>query len=621
MAVYENTPKWQREILSFKGIKSTFMIEGNINDLYLSVDNDGEVHFENLNETLKQLLCDSDIDEGWDLMFCDPLFGFSDPLCQGAVSAFVKRYKDAAKLQREETEASGGGTGVVSDAMTHISEIIRAAITKPDPAEGQSKSLAVTINFASRLVSGPDHLSAAETNMFLNLLFASKYAIRAGGNIKTLILIVDKFNDVPTWFYMNNPNIRMITIPNPDRAVREVFIDHYFNGFNSADITLKNIRNKFIDMTEGMKLLELDELRRLFLKSEISIDEICDTVSVYKFGFRDNKWEAMRDRIEGDLPASMRKRVKGQEEALEKISRIIKRSVTGLSGIQHSSGGNKPRGIMFLAGPTGTGKTEIVKTVAEMLFGDEKALIRFDMSEYTAEHADQKLFGAPPGYVGYDQGGQLTNAVKTNPFSVLLFDEIEKAHPTIMDKFLQILEDGRMTDGQGNTVYFSETLIFFTSNAGISEEIRDAHGYVIGRKTIVQPSNSYNEIQESVEAALKTKFKPEVLNRIGKNIIVFNYITEAATGDILRSQIANICQELSRTKKVSISVDETAMQNLMEKCLENDIRENGGRGIGNLVEASFINPLAEYIFDSDIQAESTIIVSTACGKIVFERQG
>jgi len=141
--------------------------------------------------------------------------------------------------------------------------------------------------------------------------------------------------------------------------------------------------------------------------------------------------------------------------------------------MQHSSESSKPRGILFLAGPTGTGKTEIVKAIAEALFEDEKTLIRFDMSEYTAEHSDQKLFGAPPGYVGYDNGGQLTNAVKNNPFSILLFDEIEKAHPNIMDKFLQILEDGRMTDGQGNTVYFSETLIFFTSNVGISRETID----------------------------------------------------------------------------------------------------------------------------------------------------
>jgi ATP-dependent Clp protease ATP-binding subunit ClpA len=242
------------------------------------------------------------------------------------------------------------------------------------------------------------------------------------------------------------------------------------------------------------------------------------------------------------------------------------------------------------------------------------------MSEYTTEHSDQKLFGAPPGYTGYDKGGQLTNAVKTNPFSVLLFDEIEKAHPSIMDKFLQILEDGRMTDGQGNTVYFSETLIFFTSNAGISEEVCDAQGRVIERKMIVLPDSTYEEIQEKVEAALKTKFKPEVLNRIGKNIIVFNYITEAATGEILNKQLDNIIQGMTRKSKIEIKIDETAMQYLMKKCLEKDTRENGGRGIGNVVESELINPLAEFVFDSNAKPESVIVVSSENEKMKFERR-
>jgi ATP-dependent Clp protease ATP-binding subunit ClpA len=274
---------------------------------------------------------------------------------------------------------------------------------------------------------------------------------------------------------------------------------------------------------------------------------------------------------------------------------------------------------MFLAGPTGTGKTEIVKTVAELLFGDEKALIRFDMSEYAAEHSDQKLFGAPPGYVGYDRGGQLTNAVKNNPFSVLLFDEIEKAHTSVMDKFLQILEDGRMTDGQGNTVYFSETLIFFTSNAGIYEETCDTLGRVIKREAIVKPGESYEELRRAVETALKTKFKPEILNRIGKNIVVFDYITEDATKKILRLQLEKIALRIFTKSKIAISVEESAMGRLLEKCLEEETRENGGRGIGNIVESSFLNPLSEFIFDSDIKASERINALCAEDKLVFER--
>ena len=143
---------------------------------------------------------------------------------------------------------------------------------------------------------------------------------------------------------------------------------------------------------------------------------------------------------------------------------IVKRAVTGIG---QSPRGGRPRGVAFLAGPTGVGKTELAKTITSLLFGDESAYIRFDMSEFSAEHADQRLIGAPPGYVGYDVGGELTNAIREKPFSVVLFDEIEKAHPRILDKFLQVLDDGVLTSGRGDRVYFSEAFIVFTSNLGI----------------------------------------------------------------------------------------------------------------------------------------------------------
>jgi ATP-dependent Clp protease ATP-binding subunit ClpA len=209
--------------------------------------------------------------------------------------------------------------------------------------------------------------------------------------------------------------------------------------------------------------------------------------------------------------------------------------------------------------------------------------------------------------------------VKSNPFAVLLFDEIEKAHPSIMDKFLQILEDGRMTDGQGNTVYFSETLIFFTSNAGISEEVRDMHGRVIERKIIVQPGSSYEEIQQKVEAAIKTNFKPEVVNRIGKNIIVFNYITEEATSEILQKQLGNITQGIAKKSKIEIELTTSAAEHLLKRCLDKEARENGGRGIGNVVESEFLNPLAEFIFDNDCRENDKVTISTEGGKLGFAR--
>ena len=214
--------------------------------------------------------------------------------------------------------------------------------------------------------------------------------------------------------------------------------------------------------------------------------------------------------------------------------------------------------------------------------------------------------GAPPGYVGYEAGGQLTNAVKNNPFSILLFDEIEKAHPSILDKFLQILEDGRMTDGQGNTVYFSETIIIFTSNLGIYGI--DANGE---RTLRVTPQMSYEEVQKSVRKGIEEYFKlqlgrPEILNRIGENIVVFDFIREDVADQILRAQVDKIIANLQTEKKISLSLSVEAMEVLRTKAIGN--LDNGGRGIGNIVESLLINPLSRYLFDNEIFGNKTVTI-------------
>ena len=277
--------------------------------------------------------------------------------------------------------------------------------------------------------------------------------------------------------------------------------------------------------------------------------------------------------------------------------------MSGLSGTAHG----KPKGILFFAGPTGTGKTETAKTLAEKLFGDESCCIRFDMSEYSQGHSDQKLLGAPPGYVGYEAGGQLTNAVKNNPFSILLFDEIEKAHPSIFDKFLQILEDGRMTDGQGNTVYFSECIIIFTSNLGIYT--RNDMGV---REPNVTPDMEYPEVQKKVRQAIEDYFKlelgrPEILNRIGENIVVFDFIRPEVAELILRSQIDKIVKNLEAEKRIQLVITDTAFGKLMAKTLDN--LGNGGRGIGNIVESLLINPLSRYMFDEEVKSDGRLTIN------------
>ena len=242
------------------------------------------------------------------------------------------------------------------------------------------------------------------------------------------------------------------------------------------------------------------------------------------------------------------------------------------------------------------------------------------MSEFSQPHSDQRLLGAPPGYVGYEAGGQLTNAVREHPFSILLFDEIEKAHGSILDKFLQILEDGRMTDGQGKTVYFSECIIIFTSNLGISEV--DPNNPNGPRKQLVNSSQSYDQISINVKSGIERYFKdklarPEILNRIGDNIVVFDFIRPAVVEQILRAQLNKIISGLKVEKNISLNITQNAFDSLLKFAKENI--ENGGRGIGNVVESMLVNPLAEFIFDNEIRIQVYKKQPTPAGMITLCR--
>lgn len=629
---------WQTELSNFIGVKSLFMIEGNVDDVYPMRDvatggqdtssaTSTQLSFDSLEAVLERLFAG----RGYHLVFCDPLSGIRDTSAGGVPSPIIEEAAEIArKLYSDVRESNPSMNASCSDdtvpfAMNRLVEnsmIIRAAVTnRLQAADG--KPVACVLNMANRLTSNPQDLTPEENAVYMNLLLAVRDAIRPdGSSINTVVTISDRAASLPVWFYQGNPGHRVIAIPSPDRAVREEFVDYAFGS--DDDCVTDKAREKFIDTTDSMKLLELDEIRRLFLSDHLrSVDDdpsevLGNLVEMYKYGIRENRWEEVSQKLKEDPLEILKRRVMGQDRALERIVAVLKRSVMGLSGMQHSSVG-KPKGVLFLAGPTGTGKTEVVKAVTELLFGDERSYKRFDMSEYSAENADQKLFGAPPGYVGYDQGGQLTNAVRENPFTVLLFDEIEKAHPSIMDKFLQILEDGRMTDGQGNTVYFGETLIFFTSNAGVSEEVRDISGHVVERRAVIQPGESYEDMERKVLGALSICFKPEVLGRIGDNVVVFDYISEAAAKLIARSQIERINRGIQSKFGVDVTVDEAALELLFKRARQPKVIEKGGRGIGNLVESEYLNPLSTFLFDDSVSAGEHVKVIDHAGKLEFIR--
>ncbi len=603
-------PKWHRELGIFSKIKPLIMVEGNVLDVYQYPVEGGisKGSILRLPEYLHYYFKDMGYQT---VVFFDSMQGFYNSCEDGNLEDFAKLTDN--KLEGKYLRAEFGGKG------SSAASIVRKAVGQ------NTRATVIIMALASRYITSPDNLEQAEVDSFTNLLLASlegkDVRTEDSGVLKNIIvMIVNKANDIPVWFYHDNPNVKTIMLGLPSREERELLVKgENFPSFFASDVyeadmvyynqhpdELDKVQDKFVGLTEGFCFTEINGLRRLCKNERIRIRQMSSVIDLYKYGIKENPWDKIDESELASAFDHFKKRVKGQDYAIIKTLDVIKRAVTGMSGLQHSSH-TKPKGILFFAGPTGTGKTETAKTLAEKLFGDESCCIRFDMSEYGQSHSDQKLLGAPPGYVGYEAGGQLTNAVKENPFSILLFDEIEKAHPSILDKFLQILEDGRMTDGQGNTVYFSECIIVFTSNLGIY-----THNEMGIREANVTEKMEYNQVQTKVRQAIENYFKlelgrPEILNRIGENIVVFDFIRPDVAELILDAQLKKIVNNLSSEKRLELIIDPVARATLLEKSLGN--LSNGARGIGNIVESLLINPLSRYLFDNAIKGNEQITIN------------
>ncbi|MDO5503421.1 MAG: AAA family ATPase, partial [Actinomycetia bacterium] len=287
------------------------------------------------------------------------------------------------------------------------------------------------------------------------------------------------------------------------------------------------------------------------------------------------------------------KRIVGMDDAIKALSQAIRRTRAGLKDPR------RPGGSFIFAGPTGVGKTELAKTLAEFLFGDEDALIQLDMSEYSEKHTVSRLFGSPPGYVGYEEGGQLTEKVRRRPFSVVLFDEVEKAHPEIFNSLLQVLEDGRLTDSQGRMVDFKNTVIIMTTNLGTRDISKSAMGFSAGPDTRTE----YDRMKAKVQDELKQHFRPEFLNRVD-DIIVFPQLTQSEIETIVDLEIAKLGKRL-KDKDMDIVLEPAAKALLAKKGYDPVL---GARPLRRTIQREIEDALSERILYGELTSGEIITV-------------
>ncbi len=431
-----------------------------------------------------------------------------------------------------------------------------------------------------------------------------------------VIIVADDIRKVPAQLYFGNPRCRQLYIPAPGKNERKYCIQKFLGMFygNDTEKDLPAIES-LAAYTEGLTNYDLNNIAQLSTRLQISLQKGRELVKQYKFGSKTSPWDELsKERIRAtpwkrlkknangqpeldpsgrsqveevslDMQSCLKERVVGQDHAIAAMEDMVIRAVQGIQSSRGQDAFAKPKGIFLFCGPTGVGKTELTKAFTEWLFGDESAMIRFDMSEFGQEHSDAKLIGAPPGYVGHEQGGQLTNAVKKKPFCVILFDEVDKMHRKIWDIFLQILDDGRLTDGTGDTVYFSESVIVMTSNLGGAKQPSAANMRDIRKHYFDSVSHFFREVLG----------RPEIFNRIGmNNVIVFNPIGPDFQETIIWQKLNTVNLAYLEKKNVRLDFDRSVIDYLRNS--DEGFSRNGARGVENLITACIINPLAKHLF-------------------------
>src|SRR5574344_203913 len=583
MALSTTFNRLKREI----GIKKCVIIDGNVGDVYLNE----KKQIVDLKQYLMDMLKSMNYD---DVLYWDRVDGVDGDVSRLTVTDEVAVEGEAYSFDDEEdnnADEEKTGSGLFK-TPAEIFNIIFKNLKKPN------RKIAFVLNWADYLFTAGGQLPPDERELLTILGKAIKDKkveyLNSEVNESSIILITSKVAMFPISFYQGNPEVSCLTLSKPDREEREKMLEKIESGF---EVKLKpgetlltcDKKNEYVDMMDDFTNREIVQMARLSRKEgKMPFEQL---YLLFKYGEKDNPWEKLDYKSVKNIKKILSERVVGQEEAIEKIEKVVVKAYMGLTGIHKSSSRSAPKGVLFFVGPTGVGKTELSKALAKFLFGDEQACIRFDMSEYAQENSDQKLIGAPPGYVGYEEGGQLTNAVREKPFSIFLLKKKEKAakpNPRILDIFLQILEDGRLTDSKGETVYFSESVIVFTSNLGASE---------------VSSSGSNEDVAEEFIKIVKNYFdneikRPEILGRIGySNIVPFNFIKDKEFSiKIAKSKLRPVQNAIAEKYRIDREFEDELK--FINYILGGADSSKGGRDILNAINDKLLDELAMFMFEN-----------------------
>ncbi|MCV2868878.1 AAA family ATPase [Defluviimonas sp. WL0002] len=591
-------PSWYDEVSSALSYSDHLVLSGNLGDVYPGPDDTREEFLE-LHAILWAQLKATGFGA---LLRYDPADGL------GVLAA--AEHIDAEALRRVGLPMGKGASTLADVGAMH------AAV-----ADFGAFPVALLLDHASHLAT-----SARDDgdSFFVTIDATSRERRRAktGTRLNPTIWLVDHPADLPDWFVLQNPSLREIQLELPNLEDRFRYARHLagtLGWLNDVSVLDQDrLLQQFALECDGKPLLAMEAIAKIARDEGLGLAHISDAIRVFRTGSRRNPWTSpvLRKRMQnaGDILGA---RIKGQSHAVEKTLDILARSILGLSGAQSGAMHTRPRGALFLVGPTGVGKTELAKAVTELLFGDETLCHRFDMSEFMAENSVARLLGAPPGHLGHENGGELVNAANRRPFSVFLFDEVEKAHPRVLDVFLQILDEGRLTDARGMTAYFSEALIIFTSNIGVASGSRASN---MGMNVL--PSDSYTELSHKIGRAVEDHFRtelkrPELLNRIGQNIVVFDFLKGPGMAQIFEALLQKVVRRIEMMHRITVSLTPEATSSLRLLCTQ-DFFE-GGRGIANRIETHFINPLARKMFLDGAMGDICITdVREVDGKTVLE---